>query len=111
MNQKGQALVEFLLLIPIMFVIMLAVYDFGNILYHRYKLENNLEYIADLYMAGEDETLDEFLEDHHLTMDVAQDKNFETIYVKEEISILTPGLKNIIGDAYRIDATKVVYEG
>ena len=41
MNNKGQALVEFVLLLPVFLIILLVVVDFGNLLYSKNKLEND----------------------------------------------------------------------
>ena len=40
-NNKGQALVEFVLILPVLLLILLVVVDFGNLLYSKNKLEND----------------------------------------------------------------------
>ena len=40
MNRKGQALVEFVLILPIFILILFAVVDFGMILSKKSELEN-----------------------------------------------------------------------
>ena len=40
MNRKGQALVEFVLILPIFLLILFAVVDFGMILSNKNELEN-----------------------------------------------------------------------
>ena len=41
MNKKGQALVEFVLILPVFLIILLVIVDFGNLLYSKNKLEND----------------------------------------------------------------------
>ncbi len=110
-NHRGQALIEFLLILPVLFMIMMAVFDFGNILYHQYKMENKLDFIVDLYRNDQEEELEQYLQENDLVMDVAQESAYATLYIKQEIHIYTPGLSKILGSPYRIDATKTVYEG
>ncbi len=110
-NHRGQALIEFLLIMPVIFIILMAMFDFGNILYHRYKLENELDYVVGLYLDNKEEELNQYLEENDFTMDVAQDNAIKTIYLRTDISIFTPGLSQVLGSSYRVDTSKTVYEG
>ena len=57
LNKKGQALIEFVIILPIFLLLVMGVLDFGNILYQKYKLENSVDYITDLYKNKEEEDL------------------------------------------------------
>ena len=46
MNRKGQALVEFVLILPVFIFLLFAVYDFGMIFNTKNKLENDSTDIA-----------------------------------------------------------------
>ena len=46
---KGQALVEFIIILPVALLLVLGVIDFGNIIYKKYTLENDLNTVVDLY--------------------------------------------------------------
>ena len=52
MNRKGQALVEFVLILPIFILILFAVIDFGMILNKKNELENNSVDIVDMLKSG-----------------------------------------------------------
>ena len=41
MNRKGQALVEFVLILPVFILILFAIVDFGTILSKKNELEND----------------------------------------------------------------------
>lgn len=110
-NHRGQALIEFLLILPVLLVIIMAVFDFGNILYHRYKIENQLDFIVDLYHEDEKEELENYLKENKLEMDVNQEKAYTTIRLKQDITLYTPGLNKILGSQYQVDAVKTLYEG
>ena len=40
MNRRGQALVEFVLILPVFLLILFTIVDFGNLLYTKNMLEN-----------------------------------------------------------------------
>jgi len=96
-NERGQALIEFLMIVPILFFIIMAVFDFGNILYQRYELENHLDVISDLYKEEDTSGLDEYLKKNGLVMDVNKENKYQVISVKRKVSIVTPGLGKILG--------------
>jgi len=39
-NNKGQALVEFIIILPIFLLLIISIIDFGNIISKKYSLEN-----------------------------------------------------------------------
>ena len=48
-NNKGQALIEFVIILPIILVILLYIIEFGRITLKKYDLESNMELITELY--------------------------------------------------------------
>ena len=44
-NNRGQALVEFILILPVFLMIILCMIDFGKIFYEKYALQNDLDLI------------------------------------------------------------------
>ena len=110
-NERGQALIEFLMIVPILLLIIMAVFDFGNILYHRYELENHMDFIADLYESDKQEELDSYLSKYGLIMEVNRERDYQVIYVKRKVSISTPGLSKVLGNPYSISTSRALYEG
>lgn len=110
-NERGQALIEFLMIVPVVLIIIMAVLDFGNILYHRYELENHLDFIADLYQNEKETELEEYLQKYNLSMEINRESDYQILYVKRKLSISTPGLGKILGDPYSISSSKTIYEG
>ena len=53
MNKKGQALVEFILILPVLLLIVMALIDIGNIFLKKYDLNKDLETVTELYKNGE----------------------------------------------------------
>ena len=52
MNRKGQALVEFVLILPVFILILFAIVDFGTILSKKNELENDSMDIVSLVKNG-----------------------------------------------------------
>lgn len=55
MNRKGQALVEFVIIMPIFIFIVIAVFDISNIIMKKYELENDVTTVSALYEEGKEE--------------------------------------------------------
>ena len=110
LNKKGQALIEFVIILPIFLLLVMGVLDFGNILYQKYKLENSVDYITDLYKNKEEEDLAAYLDNNDIEMHTKLGDNYAIIEISKTY-VITPGLNIIIGDTYRVSTTKSIYEG
>lgn len=111
LNKKGQALIEFIIIMPIFFIIVMGIFDFGHILYQKYQLENNIDYIVDLYDDGKSEELNNYIEDKKIKLLTDENNEYTTLILKKEISINTPFINNLIGKKHIIETSKVIYEG
>lgn len=98
MNNRGQALVEFILLLPIMILIIFVTYDFGNIYYNKTELQNDLSLIKELYEKDEIDTLNNYIKEKELTIDYKTNNNLTTIEVTKNVDTLTPFLENILNN-------------
>lgn len=112
-NNKGQALIEFVLILPIFIFFLFAIIDFGRIVYTK----NHLETVAtDLVtLMREEKTYDEMVKVANqnssypiqLTLDY-QDNGYVQIHLNGVVDIITPGLNLIFGNPYKIKVTRVV---
>lgn len=108
MNRKGQALVEFVLILPIFIMILFVIYDFGNIFSNKSNLENISSDIVDMY--NNNITKVEIIREYSnldITFDDYKDK-YTKIIVKKNVDILTPGLDRILGKKYEIVVERIV---
>lgn len=99
MSNKGQALIEFILIMPVMVYLILVFVDFSLILSTKNKLDNNVSNLVMEYKETglcPSEALCEF-----------SDK-YEKITVKEKYVPKTPGLSLILKDPYYIKSERVV---
>lgn len=111
LNKKGQALIEFLIILPMFLLIVMGMFDFGNILYQKYKLENSVDYIVDLYRDSKEEDLEVYLDKNGIDMYTRFGDDYNTVELLKRVDIITPGLDLILGDTYKIRTTKIIYEG
>lgn len=107
MNNKGQALIEFVLILPVFLFILFAVIDFGMIFSSKSKLENDSADIIDLYKNGAsiDEIKNMYLDNE---INILDDGKYYKFKISTSVNIITPGFNKIFGDPYFINVERVV---
>ena len=107
MNRKGQALVEFVLILPIFLLILFAIVDFGMILSKKNELENiSVDVVA---MIKNDDNLNDIKMLYpELSIDVKSNSEYTTIKIYQNIDIMTPGLNLVLGDPYKVMVERVM---
>lgn len=112
-NKKGQALVEFVIILPIFIFMLLAIIDIGKVIYNQNRLESEMSSVVELYRNEKSyaEILDELsLNDESVTLDVTNEENETvTFSLKKEVTIVTPGLNLLFSNPYEIEVTRVIY--
>lgn len=108
-NKKGQALVEFIIILPIFIFMILTVIDIGKLLYDKNIMQNNLNDVVSLYKQGNNyEKLEEYLKekDDKAKLEISNEDNkyIEFKIIKTPV-INTPGLNLLIKD---LEAKRVV---
>ena len=111
MNKKGQALVEFIIILPIFIFIGFIFVDFILISYNKQKLENIIVDVGEMYENKEsNEEIMSFISKNEDDVNVIfkdKDKYFEIILVKK-YEFLTPGMQGIFKD-YKINVERTMY--
>lgn len=100
MNKKGQALIEFIIILPIFIMIMLAVFDYVRI----YSEKSNLESVM------EDAILSNELKDDNITLLKESDDEKTKYTLNKSIDIYSPVISVIIGDKYVVSVSRTIYE-
>lgn len=108
MKNRGQALVEFVIVLPILMLLILGAIDFGNILYKKYILENDLDYVVELVQKEDTVAMEAYLKKQGITSSIEEKNNQTSITVFKNISVITPGLNRILGNPYKIEANRVI---
>ena len=107
MNNRGQALIEFVLILPVFIFILFAIIDFGIIFNLKSNLESDSADIIELFKNGTSiEEIREKYSDN--SINVSNDGKYYTFTITTSVNLITPGLNRILGEPYKIDVERVV---
>lgn len=110
-NNKGQALVEFVILIPVLILLILSIFDLGNIILKKYKLENELDTIINYYNNNDEQLMNSYASMKDISIKKERkNNNMIDIKVSYEVNVNTPVLNKIMGENYQIETSRIVYE-
>lgn len=107
MNRKGQALIEFVLILPIFLFILFAIIDFGIIFNSKNSLENDSADIVSLFKTGTSlDELNKMYTDRQINL--SNDEQYYIFKITTSIDLITPGFNRIFGDPYIINVERVI---
>ena len=109
-NNKGQALVEFIMVLPILLLLIMCIIDLGNIFIKKYSIENDMNVIYDMYRANNDSEINNYVKEKELEISYEKDGEFVIINLSKTTKINAPILNNIVGHDYKIEVSKTIYE-
>ena len=107
MNRKGQALVEFVLILPIFILMLFAIVDFGMILSKKNELENiSVDVTA---MIKNSDNIDDIKNLYpKVKINISSDDKYNKIIISDDVDIMTPGLNRILGNPYNIKVERTI---
>lgn len=108
---KGQALVEFIIILPVALLLVLGVIDFGNIIYKKYTLENDLDTVVDLYQNDQAQAMNDYVTKNNLSLNIDSGEEYVTVSISKRVRVYTPGLEQIINNPFSIETKRVIYNG
>ena len=108
MNRKGQALVEFVIIMPIFIFIALAIFDIGNIIMKKYELENDVETVASFYEEKKEAEISAYVTKIDAKLKYDNKDSYNEITLSKKVSIFTPIVRQIMGKSYEISAHRTV---
>lgn len=110
-NDKGQALVEFIIILPIFLFMIFAVIDFGVVCINKNKLESIITDVGNMYKNKESiDEINNFINKNDKDIEVNfedQGKYFNVILTKK-YNFITPGMTNLFED-FEIDVERTMY--
>ena len=109
-NNKGQALVEFIIILPIFLLLIMSIIDFGNIITKKYSLENDIDIVSDLYKNSKFQEINEYLDEKNIEINYKNKDEFLVISLNKQINITSPLLNLIIGKQYDVSVEKSMYK-
>ena len=117
-NKKAQALIEFVLIMPILIMLLFAIIDFGSIFICKSELENKINDAYEIAkLSTNASTLYDEIEtiinkdsnrDIKIELKFDNESDFMTIKLVSEIKTITPGLNLVIGYPYEVSTERVV---
>ncbi|MGN1000999.1 MAG: TadE/TadG family type IV pilus assembly protein [Bacilli bacterium] len=117
-NRRGQALIEFVLVLPILIMLLFSIIDFGTILVRKSQLENKINDAYEVAKSTADgvdlyEKIKSAVnEDSDIEIDVelvfSNDSDYMTIRLTSDVKTITPGLNLILGYPYKATAERVI---
>ena len=109
-NNKGQALVEFVIVLPILIFLIISIIDLGNIMIKTYSLNEDLDTISDMYISGSLDDIENYVAANNISISYKSEDEFTTITLKKNVKIMSPMLNIAFGKNYDIKASKTLYE-
>ena len=109
-NNKGQALIEFIIILPIFLLLIISLIDFGNIFIKKNSLENNLDTIVSLYKEDKTDDIKDYTLRNNLDLAISNDGKFKKFTIKKKIKLTSPLLILPFGSNYEITTEKDIYD-
>lgn len=110
MNKKGQALVEFIMVFPILLILIISLVDVGNIYIKKYELNKDLEIVSEYYEIGKNQELLAYVSSGDIEFFEEKNGDLTILSLKKKVNVNAPILSNIIGKKYTIEVKKPILE-
>lgn len=89
-NKKGQALVEFVILLPIIMMIIFIIIDFANVFYQKNHLESVSNDVLKIVENNNNEQIDDIEEKENIKISLSNESNMTIIEISKEVNLVTP---------------------
>lgn len=107
MNNRGQALVEFVLILPVFLFILFAVIDFGVIFSSKSNLENDSIDIINLFKNGTSiDEIEQMYSDN--SINISNEGDYYRFTISTSVELITPGFNRVLGNPYSINVERVI---
>lgn len=110
-KQSGQALIEFVIILPVIILLIFSFIDLGRIVLENNRLENLTTIVINKYKETNDyEETKKYINslEDNINLDISISDNLLTISLSKDISLVTPGLNNILDNPYIVKSERVV---
>ena len=109
MDKKGQALVEFVILLPIIMMIIFVVIDFSNVFYQKNYLENVTNDIVRLKERGKSDEYIKSKTDKDIKISYQASGDLKKFTVSKKITLVTPFSTMFFKNPYTVKTERIVY--
>lgn len=112
-SSKGQALIEFVIILPVFLMLIFAIIDFGRVIYEKNMLENVVSTASELYDSGK--SYDEIRsvinreEANKFDITIVEKDGYVTIRISETVRPITPGFSMLKNRVFNISTYRILY--
>lgn len=111
MSNKGQALIEFILILPILLILTIGIFDLFNIQNKKYDLENDLDYVTQLYITNKENEIEPYLNKNNIALEKNINEEYIELKLTKQVKLITPLLNKILENPTTISVKRsVLYE-
>lgn len=110
-NKRGQALVEFVIILPVIIFIIMGLVDTIVVFTHKNNAESKMADVIELYKNSEsDENITKFIQKDLKSASFKSNKDAKYSYLEitDNYEFITPGLSTILGNPYKIITERVI---
>ncbi len=107
-NRKGQALVEFMLILPVFLMILFTIIDFGLLAYSKNRLENESTDMLRLIQNGDNLDNIKTIYPNVEIQISTYEKEYQKIIFEQKVSLITPFLERILGNPCSVQVERII---
>ena len=111
MNKKGQALIEFVIILPLVIFILLGIVDFMLILSNKSNLESKMNDVVTIYRKDENSLeIVEYLNTDlkNVSFSAKNSNKYTYLEVRMPYKFITPGMDSVFGNKFVIKCERVI---
>lgn len=108
-DKKGQALIEFILIIPFLTIIFLIIFDISNVLFNKYVLQNNIDDIVVIYKEDKNK-VSNYVKSNDIEVEFYIEDEFIKVVGHKDVKIITPLADSLFPNPYTITIERYIYE-
>lgn len=112
MNRKGQALIEFIIILPVLIMLIFSFIDLGRIILENNRLEAVTTEVVVKYKETKNYSeVSEYIKSmgyKDIDLSIKTNDEIVTIKLNKELKLVTPGLDSILGNPYSVSVERVV---
>lgn len=107
LDNKGQALIEFILILPVFLLLLFVIVDFGVIFNAKSNLENVSSDIISLYKDNNSiDSVRSIYKDYDISLNSYDE--YDKLVIEKDVNLITPGMNRILSDPYVIRVERVI---
>lgn len=100
MGKKGQALIEFVLILPIMLLLFIGIFDIGNLFINKYQMLDDLDNVVNNQKSVK----------APYQLSTQKYDRYTKYTLAKKVIIFTPGVNLAFKDGVKLTVSRDVYE-